>query len=69
MALYLYSVDGSSLSIEERRNLIDLLDNYGFTGAIYVDFKNGLYQAMFDETLDLSIIPFPPGTVLRRIDQ
>jgi hypothetical protein len=67
MSLYKYLVDGSSLSFNEREKLLQLLDDYAYTGTIYVDIKKGLYQAMFEDTIDISTIPFPPGTILNRI--
>ena len=69
MQLHKYTVDGSSLSASDRQALIRLLDRIAYTGTIYVDIKQGLYQAMFEEDMDISAIPFPPGTVLRRIYQ
>ncbi len=69
MNLYKYAVDGSSLSINDRKKLIELLETYSYTGIIYVDMKKGLYQAFFTEATDISSIPFPLGTVLNRIYQ
>ncbi len=69
MALYKYSIDGSSLTINERQKLIQLLDDFAYTGTIYMDMEYGLYQAFFDEADDVSAIPFPSGTVLKRIYQ
>lgn len=45
MALYKYSIDGSSLTINERQKLIQLLDDFAYTGTIYMDMEYGLYQA------------------------
>ncbi len=42
-----YSVDGSSLSISDRKKLIQILDKTAHTGAIFVDMEKGLYQAFF----------------------
>lgn len=67
MELYKYSIDGSSLSTKERAKLIDLLDAYAYTGTIYVDIKKGIYQALFEKNTNLSSIPFPLGTILKRI--
>ncbi len=67
MSLCKYSVDGSSLSINERQKLIQILDSVAYTGTIYVDMKRGIYHAFFEENTDISTIPFPSGTVLSRI--
>lgn len=67
MALYKYSVDGSTLSISDRSKLIYLLEELSDIGVIFVDTEKGLYQIFVQETTDISSIPFPPGTILNRI--
>ena len=69
MELYEYSVNGSALSIDDRRKLIELLDSVSYTGITYVNMKNGLYRAMIEENIDISSIPFPSGTIIERLHQ
>lgn len=57
-----------SLSVSEKK-LLEILDIYAYTGTLYVDIKRGLYEAMFTDTTDISAIPFPSGTVLKRVYQ
>ena len=69
MELYKYSVDGSTLSLNERKKLIHILENHSDSGIIYENMEKGLYQALFEETVDISSLPFPHGTILKRIYQ
>lgn len=69
MGLYKYSIDGSRLSLNDRKKLMQLLDDYSDSGLIYVDMKKGLYQAFFEENVNVSSLPFPTGTILNQIYQ
>ncbi len=67
MGLIKYFVDGSSLSLSDRENLIKTLDTFGYTGTIYIDMEKGLYQFFLDERIDIHSLPLPNGTILRKI--
>lgn len=69
MGLYKYFVDGSKLSLNDRKKLIQLLDDYSDSGLIHVDMDKGVYQAFFEENVNVSSLPFPSGTILNRIYQ
>lgn len=67
MGLLKYRIDGSVLSVSDREKLIQLLDKTAYTGAIYVDLKKGLYQAFYEESFDVHLLPFPNGTIVDQI--
>ncbi len=46
MGLYKYSIDGSRLSLNDRKKLMQLLDDYSDSGLIYVDIKK-VYIKLF----------------------
>ncbi len=69
MALYMYAFDGSSLSFDDRDKLITILDKYAHHGVLFVDLKKGLYQAAFEETVDIATFPLPAGTIVKRVYQ
>ena len=62
-----YLVDASKLSPNDREKLLKQLDDYSETGSSISSYTDGLYTAFFDESTDPFLLPFPDGTILKKI--
>ena len=66
MSLTHYFVEYKSVSLEQRKKLLEELEPHSFNGALFSpDFNS--WEFFLEQEVDISVISFPQGSHLKRL--